>query len=95
MRGRGVESVFTHYFYETGHQVRRQAGKIIERKKEKVSVSLAGEETVYQPKEQIRPVPPSGGEKALEQGKELAVKKSRLLNGIKERSRQGELRNRL
>ena len=44
-------------FHETGHQVRRQAGKIIERKKEKVSVSLAGEETVYQPKEQIRPVP--------------------------------------
>lgn len=41
-------------FHETGHQVRRQAGKIIERKKEKVSVSLAGEETVYQPKEQIR-----------------------------------------
>ena len=31
-------------FHETGHQVRRQAGKIIERKKEKVSVSLAGEE---------------------------------------------------
>ena len=29
-------------FHETGHQVRRQAGKIIERKKEKVSVSLAG-----------------------------------------------------
>ena len=75
MRGRGVESVFTHYFYETGHQVRRQAGKIIKRKKEKASVSSAGEETVYQPKEQIRPVPPSGGEKALEQGKELAVKK--------------------
>ena len=75
MRGRGVESVFTHYFYETGHQVRRQAGKIIERKKEKASVSSAGEETVYQPKEQIRPVPPSGGEKALEQGKELAVRK--------------------
>ena len=37
-------------FHETGHQVRRQAGKIIERKKEKASVSLAGEETVYQPK---------------------------------------------
>ena len=40
-------------FHETGHQVRRQAGKIIERKTEKASVSLAGEETVYQPKEQI------------------------------------------
>ena len=53
MRGRGVESVFTHYFYETGHQVRRQAGKIIERKKEKTSVSSPVEETVYQPKEQI------------------------------------------
>ena len=69
-----AEDVASEYadriFHETGHQVRRQAGKIIERKKEKVSVSLAGEETVYQPKEQIRPVPPSGGEKAQEQGKE-------------------------
>ena len=81
-------------FHETGHQVRRQAGKIIERKKEKASVSLAGEETVYQPKEQIRPVPPSGGEKAQEQEKKLAVKKSRLLSGIKEPLRSGEHRNR-
>ena len=31
-------------FHETGHQVRRQAGKIIERKKEKASVSSTGEE---------------------------------------------------
>ena len=77
-------------FQETGHQVRRQAGKIIERKKEKASVSLTGEETVYQPKEQIRPVPPSGGEKAQE-----LSKKSRPLNGIKEPSRPGEHRNRL
>ena len=82
-------------FHETGHQVRRQAGKIIERKKEKASVSLAGEETVYQPKEQIRPVPPSGGEKAQEQGKKLAVKKSRLLSGIKEPLRPGKYRSRL
>ena len=52
-------------FHETGHQVRRQAGKIIERKKEKVSVSLAGEETVYQPKEQIRPVPSSSSASQL------------------------------
>ena len=62
-------------FHETGHQVRRQAGKIIERKKEKASVSSTGEETVYPPKEQIRPAPPSGREKTQEQGKELAVKK--------------------
>ena len=82
-------------FHETGHQVRRQAGKIIERKKEKASVSSTGEETVYQPKEEIRPVPPSGGETAQEQGKELAVKKLRPLNGIKEPSRPGEHRNRL
>ena len=34
-----------HIFHETGHQVRRQAGKIIERKKEKASVSSTGEET--------------------------------------------------
>ena len=31
-------------FHKTGHQVRRQAGKIIERKKEKASVSSTGEE---------------------------------------------------
>ena len=62
-------------FHETGHQVRRQAEKLIERKKGKASVSSAGVETVYQPKEQMRPVPPSGEEKAQEQGRELAVKK--------------------
>ena len=32
-------------FHETGHQVRRQAGKIIERRKEKTSVSSPVEET--------------------------------------------------
>ena len=94
-----AEDVASEYadriFHETGHQVRRQAGKIIERKKEKVSVSLAGEETVYQPKKQIRPVPPSGEEKAQEQGKKLAVKKSRLLSGIKEPLRPGKHRSRL
>ena len=80
-------------FHETGHQVRRQAGKIIERKKEKASVSSTGEETVYQPKEEIRPVPPSGGERSRE--KNLLSKKLRPLNGIKEPSRPGEHRNRL
>ena len=84
-----------HIFHETGHQVRRQAGKIIERRKEKTSVSSLVEETVYQPKEQIRPVPSSGGERHRSREKNLLSKKSRLLNGIKERSRQGELRNRL
>ena len=63
-------------FHETGHQVRRQAGKIIERKKEKASVSLAGEETVYQPKEQIRPVPPSGGRKGTGAGEKTCCKKN-------------------
>ena len=76
-------------FHETGHQVRRQAGKIIERKKEKASVSSAGEETVYQPKEQIRPVPPSGGEKAQEQGKELAVKKIKTIERDKRTIKTG------
>ena len=95
-----AEDVASEYadriFHETGHQVRRQAEKLIERKKGKASVSSAGVETVYQPKEQMRPVPPSGEEKAQEQGRELAVKKkSRPLNGIKEPSRPGELRNRL
>ncbi|WP_278998257.1 hypothetical protein [[Ruminococcus] lactaris] len=49
-----------------------------------------------QPKEQMRPVPPSGGEKAQEQGRELAAKKIKTIErDKKERSRQGELRNRL
>ena len=78
-------------FHETGHQVRRQAGKIIERKKEKASVSLAGEETVYQPKEQIRPVPPSGGEKAQEQGKKLAVKKIKTVERDKRTIKTGKV----
>ena len=77
-------------FHETGHQVRRQAGKIIERRKEKASVSLAGEETVYQPKEQIRPVPPSGGEKAQEQGKKLAVKKIKTVERDKRTIKTGK-----
>ena len=76
-------------FHETGHQVRRQAGKIIERKKEKASVSSTGEETVYQPKEQIRPVPSSGEEKAQEQGKELAVKKIKTIERDKRTIKTG------
>ena len=76
-------------FHETGHQVRRQAGKIIERKKEKASVSSTGEETVYQPKEEIRPVPPSGGETAQEQGKELAVKKIKTIERDKRTIKTG------
>ena len=36
-----------HIFHETGHQVRRQAGKIIERRKEKTSVSSPVEELLF------------------------------------------------
>lgn len=76
-------------FHETGHQVRRQAEKLIERKKGKASVSSAGEETVYQPKEQMRPVPPSGGEKAQEQGRELAAKKIKTIERDKRTIKTG------
>ena len=76
-------------FHETGHQVRRQAEKLIERKKEKASVSSTGEETVYQPKEQIRPVPPLCEEKAQEQGKELAVKKIKTIERDKRTIKTG------
>ena len=78
-----------HIFHETGHQVRRQAGKIIERRKEKTSVSSPVEETVYQPKEQIRPVPSSGGETAQKQGKELAVKKIKTIERDKRTIKTG------
>ena len=76
-------------FHKTGHQVRRQAEKLIERKKGKASVSSAGEETVYQPKEQMRPVPPSGGEKAQEQGRELAAKKIKTIERDKRTIKTG------
>ena len=81
-------------FHETGHQVRRQAEKLIERKKEKASVSSAGEETVYQPKEQIRPVRLQAEKRHRSREKNLLSKKLRPLNGIKEPSRPGEHRNR-
>ena len=51
---------------------------------------MAGEETVYQPKEQIRPVPPSGGEKAQEQGKKLAVKKIKTVERDKRTIKTGK-----
>ena len=78
-----------HIFHETGHQVRRQAGKIIERRKEKTSVSSPVEETVYQPKEQIRPASSSGGETAQKQGKELAVKKIKTIERDKRTIKTG------
>ena len=78
-------------FHETGHQVRRQAGKIIERKKEKASVSSAVEETVYQPKEQTRPVPPSGGEKALDRYRQSDNRSGGSIAGRKRRNNLLEL----
>ena len=52
-------------------------------------VSSAGVETVYQPKEQMRPVPPSGEEKAQEQGRELAVKKIKTIERDKRTIKTG------
>ena len=84
-----------HIFHETGHQVRRQAGKIIERKKEKASVSSTGEETVYPPKEQNPTSTAFRQRKDTGAGKRnLLSKKSRPLNEIQEPSRPGEHRNR-
>ena len=84
-----AEDVASEYadriFHETGHQ----AEKLIERKKGRASVSSAGEETVYQPKEQMRPVPPSGGEKAQEQGRELAAKKIKTIERDKRTIKTG------
>ena len=76
-------------FHKTGHQIRREAGKLIEKKKDKASGSSTSEEPVYQPKEQIRPVPPSGGETAREQGKELAVKKIKTIERDKRTIKTG------
>ena len=76
-------------FHKTGHQIRRESGKLIEKKKDKASGSSTSEEPVYQPKEQIRPVPPSGGETAQEQGKELAVKKIKTIERDKRTIKTG------
>ena len=76
-------------FHKTGHQVRRQAGKIIERKKEKASVSSTGEETVYQPKEQIRPVPSSGRRKGTGAGERTCCQKIKTIERDKRTIKTG------
>ena len=82
-------------FHKTGHQIRREAGKLIEKKKDKASGSSTSEEPVYQPKEQIRPYRLQAEKRHRSREKNLLSKKSRPLNGIKEPSRPGEHRNRL
>ena len=68
-----------HIFHETGHQVRRQAGKIqfTSRKNKSDQYRLQAEK------------------RHRSREKNLLSKKSRPLNGIKEPSRPGEHRNRL
>lgn len=70
-------------FQETGHQVRRQAGKIIERKKEFTRRKNKSDQYRLQAEKRHR-----------SREKDLLSKKSRPLNGIKEPSRPGEHRNR-
>ena len=81
-------------FHKTGHQIRREAGKLIEKKKDKASGSSTSEEPVYQPKEQIRPYRLQAEKRHRSREKNLLSKKSRPLNGIKEPSRPVEHRNR-
>ncbi len=76
-------------FHKTGHQIRREAGKLIEKKKDKASGSSTSEEPVYQPKEQIRPVPPSGGETAQEQGKRTCCQKIKTIERDKRTIKTG------
>lgn len=71
-------------FHETGHQVRRQAGKIIERKKQFTSRKKKFDQYRLQAEKRHR-----------SREKNLLSKKLRPLNGIKEPSRPGEHRNRL
>lgn len=84
-----VSEYADHIVHGTGNQIRRQAGKIINQKKEKASVSSAGQETVYQPKERIRLATPSGGEEIQEQAKELAVKKIKTFERAKKTIKTG------
>lgn len=81
-------------FHETGHRVRRQAGKIIERKKE--SFCFFDRRRNSLPAERRNSTSTAFRRRnGTGAGKELAVKKLRPLNGIKEPSRPGEHRNRL
>ncbi len=90
-----VSEYADHIVHGTGNQIRRQAGKIINQKKEKASVSSAGQETVYQPKERIRLATPSGGEEIQEQAKELAVKKIKTVERAKKTIKTGRTSEKL
>ena len=86
-----AEDVASEYadriFHETGHQVRRQAEKLLFlRQAKKLFTSRKNKCDQYRLQVEKR---------HRSRGENLLPKKSRPLNGIKERSRQGELRNRL
>ena len=82
-------------FHETGHQVRRQAEKLIERKKE--SFCFFGRRRNCLPVERTNATSIAfRRRKGTGTGaRTCCQKKSRPLNGIKEPSRPGEHRNRL
>ncbi len=82
-------SMLTASFTKQGIRYADRQKSLLNGRKRKASVSSAGEETVYQPKEQIRPVPPLGEEKAQEQGKELAVKKIKTIERDKRTIKTG------
>ncbi len=76
-------------FHETGYQGRRQAGKIIERKKEKVLFLWQAKKQFTSRKNKSDQYRLQAEKKAQEQGKELAVKKSRPLSEIKRTIKTG------
>ena len=94
-----AEDVASEYadriFHETGHQVRRQAGKIIERKKEKALFLRQAKKLFTSRKNKCDQYRLQAKKRHRSRGENLLSKKSRPLNGIKEPSRPGELRNRL
>ena len=81
-------------FHETGHQVRRQAEKLIERKKGKASVSSAAKKQFTRRKNKSDQHRLQAEKRHRSREKNLLSKKSRPLNEIQEPSRPGEHRNR-
>ncbi len=82
-------------FHETGHQVRRQAGKIIERKKEKASVSSDRRRNSL-PAERTNPTSTAFRRgKGTGAGKKTCCKKNKTVERDKRTIKTGKYRSRL
>lgn len=82
-------SMLTASFTKQGIRYADRQKSLLNGRKRKLLFLRQAKKPVYQPKEQIRPVPPLGEEKAQEQGKELAVKKIKTIERDKRTIKTG------